>query len=159
MVFAYRNPLIHVRASHATYVKKPNDFNAVKFFHVKKPNDFNTSLGWRSLFSHDKSQNRAKITHGVLLAFQRFFNNFNHITLWHGSCNSIDQPKRVKKILRRFKMTKGERNALAAVSELLTMASMTTLQSKSEFSKGMAAAYKEAAQKLVWKMLRNEFSE
>lgn len=158
MVFAYRNPLIHVRASHATYVKKPNDFKAAKFFHAKKSNDFNTSLGWRSLFSHDKSQNRAKITHGVLLAFQRFFNDFNHIALWHGSCNSIDQPKRVKKILRRFKMTKGERKVIAISHELLLSAADWE-KIDSPYANGVAKGLREATTRLLLELKYDKFSE
>ena len=57
-------------------------------------------------------------------------------------------------------MTKAEKTALKLVSELLAFAQSAEISdNKSEFTRGMAAAYHNAAQMITWKLRSDAFSE
>ena len=56
-------------------------------------------------------------------------------------------------------MTKAEKTAIATAHMLLQWATSCDISNKSDFSKGMIAGYRAAAEELLFRIRMNDFSE
>jgi hypothetical protein len=57
-------------------------------------------------------------------------------------------------------ISKAEKTAIKLLDELLTFAQSAEMsESKSDFTKGLAAGYRNAAQMIVWRLRDSNFSE
>ena len=56
-------------------------------------------------------------------------------------------------------MSKSEKTAIAVAHQLLNWATSSEINSKSDFSKGLAAGYRAAAEEVLFRVRMNDFSE
>ena len=66
---------------------------------------------------------------------------------------------RTKERIKPMAMSKSEKTAIAVAHQLLNWATSSEVASKSDFLKGLAAGYREAAEEILFRVKMNDFSE